>query len=122
MNHRTAKAATAMTCALSLLAACGETTAGTPTSANGDTTTTATKSSSPKPSSERPRDITLDGKDPCGLTPQSDWAKFELDKPGKSKENQTFNVPECFYSSSMGGFSILLNTTEGIEAWDESHR
>jgi len=65
----------------------------------------------------RPRELRLDGRDPCALVPQSDWAKFYIEKPGKSKRDETFKSPECFYSNSVGGFDITLVVTEGIDAW-----
>lgn len=107
----------AIAIAASVVAGCSEPSTGDPRPIESTTV-----SSSQRPSADRPREIKLDDKDPCSLTEQADWSKFKIEKPGKSKQNETFKVPECFYSTSMGGFSIVLNTTEGIGAWDESQR
>jgi len=61
--------------------------------------------------------LRLDGRDPCALVPTADWAKFYIDRPGKSKQEETFKSPECFYGNGVGAFDVVLVVTEGIEAW-----
>lgn len=65
----------------------------------------------------RPRELRLDGKDPCALVPRSDWSKFYIEKPGKAKQDEVFKSPECFYSNSVGAFDLTLVMTEDIDAW-----
>jgi hypothetical protein len=99
--------AAALSAAL-VLTGCTQTSAGTPMP--DDTTTT---SSDPN---ERPREINLDGKDPCALIPESDWPKFNIEQPGKPSEEPNFKSPRCYFS---GVGDLTLVVTEGIDAWDE---
>lgn len=70
----------------------------------------------------RPRELKLDGKDPCALVARSDWSKFYIEKPGKSKQNATLKAPECFYGARVGGFVITLVMTEDIDVWRDGKR
>jgi Protein of unknown function (DUF3558) len=103
------------------LTGCTQTSAGSPrpdatvtTSDQPDTT----ESTSTQPPNERPRDINLDGKDPCGLIPQADWPKFDIERPGKPSEHPDFKSPHCYYSGDRAG-SVTLVVTAGIEIWTE---
>jgi hypothetical protein len=104
------------------LAGCTQTSAGTPMphdtvpasnepNPTGSTTSTAS-------SSERPREINLEGKDPCGLIPQTDWPKFDIERPGKPSEHPDFKSPQCYYSGDRAG-NVALVVTAGIEIWTE---
>jgi hypothetical protein len=104
-----------------VLTGCTQTSAGTPmpdgTSTTGsepDTTDSSTESSS-----NRPREVTLDDKDPCGLIPQADWPKLDIKGPGERSEEPTLKSPQCYYS---GAGDVTLVVTEGIEAWTEGNR
>lgn len=77
---------------------------------------TEVPASSEAPTSERPEDIALDGKDPCALIPQADWSQFGIDQPGKPSEDKTFQSPRCFYA---GVGDLVLVVTGGIETWEE---
>jgi hypothetical protein len=87
-----------------------------------DTTTTTSESAtadsttSTKLSNERPRDINLEDKDPCGLISQADWPKFEIKHAGESSEHPDFRSPQCYYS---GVGNVALVMTDGIEIWTE---
>lgn len=70
----------------------------------------------------RPREIRLDGKDPCALVPESDWGKFSIERPGQPQQNKTFNSPECYYGNLDLAVGITLVVTEGIEAWRTGKR
>jgi hypothetical protein len=111
--------ATTVSAALALTG-CTQTSAGTPLP--DDTTTTSsepdTGTSTTKPSSQRPRDINLEGKDACGLIPQADWPKFDIERPGKPSEHPDFKSPQCYYSSDRAG-NVALVVTAGIEIWTE---
>lgn len=111
-------------CAAVGLAGCTDTSSGSPMPKYTveDTTApdTSDSTSSTEPSSERPREIRLDGKDPC-LIPQSDWPRFHIERPGQVSENPNFKSPNCNYSGSYAG-AVTLVITEGIEAWTEETR
>jgi hypothetical protein len=77
------------------------------------------ESSGSGPSASRPRDVDLTGKEPCGLVPESDLPVFDIDKPGKSKQNKEFDAPECSYSGNHHGYWVTLVTDKGIEAWSD---
>ena len=82
--------------------------AGSATSSTEDTATSATPT--------RPREIKLDGIDPCTLLPQADYADFELDnEPGKPKKDD-HGADKCLWQGHLGYMSALLITYEGIEA------
>ncbi|MBC6448070.1 DUF3558 domain-containing protein [Actinokineospora xionganensis] len=107
----------------STLAGCSEASPGDPRPTNANSSSTATTEPSGKPTSERPREIKLNGQDPCSLIPQADWAKFELEKPGKPGVNPASKEPLCGYNSGgLATFDLTLNSKEGIEVWDEGKR
>lgn len=82
--------------------------AGSATGASEDTTTSAPQT--------RPREIQLDGIDPCTLLPQADYADFELDaKPGEPKKDDQ-GAAKCLWQGDLGYMSALLITYEGIES------
>jgi hypothetical protein len=102
-----------------VLTGCTQTSAGTPVP---DGTTTASSepdatgsATSTEPSSERPREIDLNGKDPC-VIPQADWSKFGIERPGKPSEHPDFKSPDCYYS---GIGNVTLVVTAGIDIWTE---
>jgi hypothetical protein len=101
--------AAALSAALAL-ASCTETSVGSPMPDDSVT-------SDSEPSNKRPLEINLDGKDPCGLIPQSDWPKFGIERPGKRSEEPNLKSPHCYYS---GVGDVTLVVTEGIEAWDDA--
>lgn len=68
------------------------------------------------PGSPRPRELRLDGKDPCATVPQADWATFAIDR-AIPEQDPTFRSPACFFNSSWAAMSVVLVVTEGIEAW-----
>ncbi len=98
--------------AVAALAGCSEESAGSPMP---DDTAATTKPDTTEPTSQRPREIALDGKDPCALIPQSDWPQLSIERPGSPSEDPTFKSPQCYYSS-VGQVTVVI--TEGIEAWD----
>jgi uncharacterized protein DUF3558 len=100
------------------LTGCTQSSAGTPVpdGTSGAPETSGSTSSS-GPSSARPRDISLDGKDPCGLISQADWTRFHIERPGQVGENPNFKSPQCYYPGTDAGFNITLVVTEGIGAW-----
>jgi hypothetical protein len=79
---------------------------------------TTNSENSTEPSSERPQEIDLNGKDPCALIPQSDWPKFGIERPGEPSEHPDFKSPQCYYSGDRAG-NVALVVTAGAEIWTE---
>lgn len=104
--------------AMAVVSGCGGSTAGSPVPANTGFDTDSSESSRPP----RPRELRIDGKDPCGLVPESDWTYFYIEEPGNLKHNETYKSPECLYINEVGNFSIVLVVTEGMEVWFERKR
>lgn len=112
--------------AVALLAGCTTTSSGLPSPAGSATIGTSTgakpSSSTSEPRSARPREIRLDGRNPCTLVPESDWPKFHIDKPGKLGEEPTFKSPDCFYGTNFVALDVVLVVTEGIDRWINGSR
>lgn len=118
-----------MICVGAVLAGCSDDATGSPRPADSTTqgssepsTTQAGATPSTKRPADRPREIKLDGKDPCALVPQGDWAKFYIEKPGIPQESKTFKSRQCFYGTNIGSFTVTLVVTEGIQAWNRGGR
>ncbi|HET9143230.1 DUF3558 domain-containing protein [Actinophytocola sp.] len=112
-----------------LVAGCTNTSAGQPLPTADGPATSGTQPSPPSGSTTsgsapaRPREIRLDGKDPCALVPQSDWPKFYIEKPGRlRRQDPVFKSPDCFYSNNVLGLSITLVMTEGIGGWTDGSK
>lgn len=116
-----APAAGAAALVVALAAGCTDSSAGTPLPRESSSAA-ADAESSETSAPARPRELRLDGRDPCAVVPESDWPRFYIEKPGKPKVDETSKSPACFYSNTVGYFAITLVVTEGIEAWDESKR
>lgn len=101
------------------LAGCAQLIAGTPTP---DVTVATTGGGSPpgsastEPPVERPREIDLDGEDPCALIPRADWPGLGIEQPGERSEEPNFRSPRCFYPR-VGDLTLVI--TEGVEAWED---
>lgn len=78
--------------------------------------------SSQNPDTGRPREVKVDGKDPCTLIPQTALPKFKIEKPGKVGTNPASQEPVCQFNGNLAGFGLTLNSKEGIEVWDENER
>ena len=91
--------------------------AGTPVPAANQFNTPDTKD---KPAT-RPRELRLDGKDPCATVPKTEWAKYAI-TGAEPQENEVFKSPSCFYNSSKASMDVTLVVTEGIEAWAPGKR
>ncbi len=119
---RTGGLAVAILLVGSLLVGCSETAPGDPRPTSAGSSAEVTTQSSEKPASDRPREITLAGKDPCALIPRSDWAKFKIENLGKPGVDPASKEPLCGYNGNLASFDLTLNSKEGIEVWDESKR
>jgi len=92
--------------------------AGCTTTSTGDPTAENTSATTSKEPSERPRDIRLDGLDPCALIPEADQPEFYIDKPGTPQENKTLKSPQCIWTGTeVGAFDLTLVTTGSLEKW-----
>jgi hypothetical protein len=109
---------------LAMLAACTGTTSGSPLPRDATTKVTSASTAPPRSSAppSRPRQIRLDGRDPCTLVPETDFAKFHIEKPGLVQQSPTFKSPRCLYTTNVGSFAVTLVVTEGIEAWTNGTR
>ncbi|WP_187313467.1 DUF3558 domain-containing protein [Actinosynnema mirum] len=85
--------------------------------------TSATAPTSTSKASNRPRELKLDGLDPCKVL-TADQAKqlgVPESEPGDPKLGRFENVPNCYYSSLRGpsfSYTIGFNSTAGYEAWN----
>lgn len=103
------------------LAACTTTSAGEPRPTDQGSAPSSdeseSNSTSEDPPEERPRDIPLDGMDPCTLIPQADYSDFYINAPGRPSTN-TDGQPICAWvDTEVGSFGIVLYLNEGIEVW-----
>lgn len=100
--------------------------AGCTTWSPGSTQYPVTPSASGTPASvsapSRPREIHLDGRDPCAVIPRVDWPQFDIVRPGVAQQEPTLNSPACLYGTNTGGAEIILVVTEGIERWTDGSR
>jgi hypothetical protein len=79
----------------------------------GEPVPVGTQTSTP---SGRPREISLDGVDPCTLLPRSDYAAFELyDRPGKPSKDK-HGGDTCSWQGEGGYNGVTVVTYEGVEA------
>lgn len=98
------------------LTGCTQTSAGTPMGDDTTATTSGSDTSSTEPTSERPREISLDNRDPCALIPQADWPTFGIEQPGKHSEEPNLRSPRCYYPG-IGDLTLVV--TEGVGGWEE---
>lgn len=111
----------AMAAVIALPTACGgNPLAGRPVPAGNEMRTPDTSTGPSTP--VRPREIRLQGKDPCALVPKADWGKFYIDKPGEPQQDETLKAPECFYGLREVALAVTLVMTEGVEAWRSGKR
>ncbi|RLK60382.1 uncharacterized protein DUF3558 [Actinokineospora cianjurensis] len=90
----------------------------------GETTTGSTGSTEPSAKlPTRPRDLKLDVVEPCKLltTPQLDQLKVERVHPWTYDQETYRGAKGCVFDVSEASrryeYSVLLVTTEGVEAW-----
>ena len=87
---------------------------GHPVSATNEQSTTDA-------SPARPRELRLDGRDPCATVPRSQWATFSIEV-AVPEQDPTLHSPACFFNSSKAAMGIVLVVTEGIDAWAGGRR
>jgi hypothetical protein len=100
--------------AITLASGCAGRSAGSPMPAKDALPTTEAPPA-------RPRELKLDGRDPCAVVPKSDWGTFSIDV-AIPEQDPNLRSPACFFNSSKGAFSIVLVVTEGVDAWAPGKR
>jgi len=108
---------------LAMLSACTSTEGGTAsptTEATTSPTTSASKSTAP--SSNRPREIKLDGKKPCDLLTAEQLAVIAPTTAPRPNTSNFDNAPNCDFSATGAFWSITVVTSEGIEEWTSGKR
>ncbi|MET8759697.1 DUF3558 domain-containing protein [Lentzea sp. NPDC004782] len=104
---------------LAFIAACSDSKGGT---ATPDSTTPTTESTSAKPSSARPREIKLDGKDPCQLLTAEQLPSLKIDRPGRPGTAPAFNAKDCSWTVTGAASRLTPVMSEGIDVWTGAER
>jgi hypothetical protein len=120
---------TVMTCsvlcaaaAVALIAGCG-TTAGTPRPASGAGAFPGTSASSTATSlPDRPREVELDGREPCGLLTDQQLPALKIDRAGRVVDNDFYRTKGCSWTVIGASNDLVAVTTEGISAWTDGKR
>jgi hypothetical protein len=87
-----------------------------------NTISSTTESTSTKPSSSRPREIKLDGKNPCELMTREQLAQIGETTAPRPGTSDTFKSPNCTFSATGAFWNITTVATEGIDAWTGGER
>lgn len=119
--RRSASLALAGLALLVLVTACNSSEGGTATP-GASTTTSAAEPTSTKATSTRPREIKLEGKDPCQLLTQEQLSVLKFDRPGRSVDAPTYKAKGCSWTVSGPSARVVPVTTEGIDVWTSGKR
>ena len=95
------------------------------TSTSGDPkpeTTTATPTSTSGSASARPREIKLDGKDPCQLLATDQLPALKIDRPGRTRKSDFYKTTGCAWTVTGADNDLVPVTSEGVEAWEQGKR
>ncbi|ACU38362.1 DUF3558 domain-containing protein [Actinosynnema mirum] len=104
-----------------LLACAAET--GTPRPAPAGPGPAGSASTTTTPSSPaRPREIALDGRDPCALIRAEQLAVLGFDRAGRSGTDDLTGAPTCTWIVNGGAVQVIPVTGEGVEAWSQGRR
>lgn len=117
--RRSVPAVLASVTLLAFITACSESEGGTPTPGTAGSTT---ESTSTKPSSARPREIKLDGKDPCQLLTAEQLPSLKIDRPGRPGSAPAFKAKDCSWTVTGADSRLAPVTSEGIEVWTSGKR
>jgi len=104
---------------LAFITACSHSERGTPTPGTAASTT---ESTSTKPSSARPQEIKLDGKDPCRLLAAEQLPSLKIDRPGRPGDAPAFKAKDCSWTVTGASSRLAPVTSEGIEVWTSGQR
>lgn len=108
--------------ALMTATACGAT-PGTPTTETpaGTSAGSAAGSATAAPPT-RPREVRLDGEDPCALLTAGQLAEFGIAGAGKPIPVKVYETTGCSWTATGAGYRLIPVPTEGIEAWTGGER
>lgn len=93
---------------------------GTPSAET--TTASATETTSTSRGPQRPRAISLEGKDACALLTAEQLAALKMDTRGRPRESDTYQATGCNWSVTGATGGLVPVTKEGIEVWTEGKR
>jgi hypothetical protein len=93
---------------------------GTPTRSSS-TTSTTTKDDT-RPASSRPRELKLDGRQPCDLLTADQLTRLDIDRPGKPLEVTALRSTGCNWTTTRTSTTLVPVTVEGIESWTDGKR
>jgi len=82
----------------------------------------ATSSTNAKPSSNRPREIKLEGKSPCDLLTAEQLARIAKTTAPRAGASEAFKSPECTFNATGAVWRVTLVLTEGIDSWTDGQR
>jgi hypothetical protein len=105
---------------LATLTACSSSEGGAATPQS--TTESTTSSTTSTPSSTRPKEIRLDGKNPCELMTAEQLAAIGETTAPRQNTSSAFNSPNCDFNTTGALWNITLVITEGIEVWTGGKR
>ncbi|TQM80138.1 uncharacterized protein DUF3558 [Saccharothrix saharensis] len=106
---------------LALVSACSPS-VGTPTPETTTTAAAETSSPSAEPSSARPREVRLDGVQPCTLLTAEQLPALKIDRQGRPVTSDFYKTTACSWSVTGAGNRLVPVTKEGIEAWTGGER
>ncbi|QQQ78040.1 DUF3558 domain-containing protein [Saccharothrix sp. 6-C] len=86
------------------------------------TADTTSESTSVSPSSARPGEVVLDGKDPCQLVTDEQLTVMQFKGPGRTGTDSTYKSPYCSWTATGQSIQLIPVTTEGIEEWASGKR
>ena len=94
--------------------------ATTETPPSQSTSSTSSRTSTTRPPSTRPREVKVDGVNPCDLLSQGQLQQFSIDSPPRPDKDTTFQTPTCnFYSdSTRTGVRLTPVANVGIERFE----
>lgn len=82
----------------------------------------ATSSTNATPSSNRPREIKLDGKSPCDLLTAEQLDQIAKTTAPRAGTSDVFKSPECTFNATGAVWRVTLVLAEGIDAWTDGQR
>ncbi|MER5267195.1 DUF3558 domain-containing protein [Actinosynnema sp. NPDC002837] len=96
--------------------------AGKPSPETTTTIAAETSSTSARPSSARPREIKLDGVQPCTLLTAEQLPALKIDRQGRPVTSDFYKTTACSWSVTGAGNRLTPVTKEGIEEWTGGKR
>ncbi|MFD1146334.1 DUF3558 domain-containing protein [Saccharothrix hoggarensis] len=104
-----------------LVAGCSKTISGIPLPAGGAGAFPGTSPSSVS-SPDRPREIKLDGAEPCGLLTEEQLPALQIDRAGRVVDNDFYQTKGCSWTVIGASSRLVPVTAEGISVWTEGKR